>query len=217
MKKKMSGWMLVLACVVCMTAGCGAKDAQEKTAETQAVTEAAENKETQKMETEAAEGEETQKEGTKAAETQQAALEETETEAPEEIEMWAMDDVYIRADKDPEAEAVAIAKRGSQVIVTETDAEWCKVNMDGQEGYIMKKFLTDSEEEAQNAVAAQAAAEEAAARAAEEAARAAAAQSSGGAGGKTEVSRQNFDDCDGSGHGYAIITYSDGSTATVEY
>ena len=34
---------------------------------------------------------------------------------------------------------------------------------------------------------------------------------------KTEVSRQNYPDCDGSGHGYYEITYSDGSTAIVEY
>lgn len=31
------------------------------------------------------------------------------------------------------------------------------------------------------------------------------------------VSQEYFDDCDGSGHGYYIITYSDGSTKTVEY
>ena len=36
-------------------------------------------------------------------------------------------------------------------------------------------------------------------------------------GGKTEVSRQKVDDCDGSGHGYYVITYSDGSTAYEEY
>ncbi len=41
--------------------------------------------------------------------------------------------------------------------------------------------------------------------------------SSSTSGGKTEVSRQKVDDCDGSGHGYYIITYSDGSTAYEEY
>ena len=45
-----------------------------------------------------------------------------------------------------------------------------------------------------------------------------ASQSAGStAGGKTEVSRQAYDDCDGSGHGYYEITYSDGSTAIEEY
>lgn len=32
-----------------------------------------------------------------------------------------------------------------------------------------------------------------------------------------EVSRENFDDCDGSGHGYTEIQYSDGSTEIEEY
>ena len=37
-------------------------------------------------------------------------------------------------------------------------------------------------------------------------------KSSGGqSGGKTVVSRVRVEDCDGSGHGYYIITYSDGS------
>lgn len=36
-------------------------------------------------------------------------------------------------------------------------------------------------------------------------------------GGVYEVSREAMPDCDGSGHGYYIITYSDGSTGTEEY
>lgn len=35
--------------------------------------------------------------------------------------------------------------------------------------------------------------------------------------GKTVVSRQRVDDCDGSGHGYYIITYSDGSVEYEDY
>ena len=35
--------------------------------------------------------------------------------------------------------------------------------------------------------------------------------------GKTVVSKQRVDDCDGSGHGYYIITYSDGSVEYKEY
>lgn len=35
--------------------------------------------------------------------------------------------------------------------------------------------------------------------------------------GKTEVSRQRVDDCNGSGHGYFIIKYSDGSESYKEY
>lgn len=41
--------------------------------------------------------------------------------------------------------------------------------------------------------------------------------SSGDDGGVYEVSRQDMPDCDGSGHGYYIITYSDGSTGIEEY
>ena len=36
-------------------------------------------------------------------------------------------------------------------------------------------------------------------------------------GGVYEVSRENYPDCDGSGHGYYEILYSDGSTEYVEY
>ena len=49
------------------------------------------------------------------------------------------------------------------------------------------------------------------------AAQASAGQSSAAPQGKYEVSRQAYDDCDGSGHGYYEITYSDGSTAREEY
>ena len=34
---------------------------------------------------------------------------------------------------------------------------------------------------------------------------------------KTVVSKQNYPDCDGSGHGYYEITYSDGTTEIQEY
>lgn len=40
---------------------------------------------------------------------------------------------------------------------------------------------------------------------------------SGSSGGRTEVSRQDMPDCDGSGHGYYIVTYSDGSVEYIEY
>ena len=36
-------------------------------------------------------------------------------------------------------------------------------------------------------------------------------------GGRTEVSRQDMPDCDGSGHGYYIVTYSDGSVEYEDY
>ena len=58
---------------------------------------------------------------------------------------------------------------------------------------------------------------ESAQQAAEQAAQQASQSAGSTAGGKTEVSRQAYDDCDGSGHGYYEITYSDGSTAIEEY
>lgn len=69
----------------------------------------------------------------------------------------------------------------------------------------------DEADAEQSAADAAAAAAEAAVRAAAEAA------ASGGDGERTEVSRQKYDDCDGSGHGYYEITYSDGSTEIEEY
>lgn len=41
--------------------------------------------------------------------------------------------------------------------------------------------------------------------------------SSSGSSGKTIVNRKEYDDCDGSGHGYAEITWSDGSVTYEEY
>lgn len=92
---------------------------------------------------------------------------------------------------------------------------------------VVKKYITDSKEEAEaaakakqdaeEAAAAQQAAEAAAQQAAEQAAQQASQSAGSTAGGKTEVSRQAYDDCDGSGHGYYEITYSDGSTAIEEY
>ncbi len=42
-------------------------------------------------------------------------------------------------------------------------------------------------------------------------------ESSSGGSGRTVVSKKQFDDCDGSGHGYYEITYSDGSVEYEEY
>lgn len=39
----------------------------------------------------------------------------------------------------------------------------------------------------------------------------------GAADDRVEVSREDFNDCDGGGHGYTEITYSDGTVETVEY
>lgn len=114
---------------------------------------------------------------------------------------------------------------------TETETELLSVSSKEekdavQTGYIAEKYVTDSKEEAQNAVEAQKSAlkaqEQAAAAAAAAAQQAAASQQTGasadsGNTDRVEVSREKFDDCDGSGHGYYEITYSDGTTEIVEY
>ena len=79
------------------------------------------------------------------------------------------------------------------------------------------KAKQDAEEAAAAQQAAEAAAQQAAEQAAQQAAQQASQSAGSTAGGKTEVSRQAYDDCDGSGHGYYEITYSDGSTAIEEY
>ena len=77
------------------------------------------------------------------------------------------------------------------------------------------KWLNDNQIPA--AVEAAESAQQAAEQAAQQAAQQASQSAGSTAGGKTEVSRQAYDDCDGSGHGYYEITYSDGSTAIEEY
>ena len=125
--------------------------------------------------------------------------------------MYVSGDVYMREAADKDAKAVTVLATGKEITVLGEEGDWYQVKVDDKEGYVVKKYITDSKEEAE--AAAQQAAEQAAQQAAQQA-----SQSAGStAGGKTEVSRQAYDDCDGSGHGYYEITYSDGSTAIEEY
>ena len=145
--------------------------------------------------------------------------------------MYVSGDVYMREAADKDAKAVTVLATGKEITVLGEEGDWYQVKVDDKEGYVVKKYITDSKEEAEaaakakqdaeEAAAAQQAAEAAAQQAAEQAAQQAAQQASQSAGstagGKTEVSRQAYEDCDGSGHGYYEITYSDGSTAIEEY
>lgn len=146
------------------------------------------------------------------SETDAAPEPETEEAAAEPKTMYVVSDVYIRQEPDASAEAVAVAYLGDEVTAVEIDEKWCKVTLGDKEGYVVKEYLTESKDEADQAVKS----EEAARAAAEAAAAAQQSQGSGGSG-RYEVSRQAYDDCDGSGHGYYEITYSDGSVETVEY
>ena len=141
-----------------------------------------------------------------------------------EMTMYVVNDVYVRAEADGDSEALAVASLGGEVKVIGASPKWYKVEIGEVTGYVARAYLAKDKESADAAVKAeeaavaqaQAAAAAAAAQAAQQQAAAAAAQPSAPQG-KYEVSREAFDDCDGSGHGYYLITYSDGSTATEEY
>lgn len=205
-------WLMVfcaLAVTGCMVTACGGGKEEtagttEKVLETQA--ESAADTETQPV-TE----EETDTES--VAETAAPTEKETEEAAAEPKTMYVVSDVYIRQAADASSEAVAVAHLGDEVTAVPEDDKWCRVKLGDKEGYVVKDYLTDSKAEADQAVKS----EEAAKAAAEAAAQAAQPQAEPSGGGVYEVSRQAFDDCDGSGHGYYEITYSDGSVRTEEY
>lgn len=157
----------------------------------------------------------------------EAAETADEVEFDKEVTMYVVNDVYVRAEANGDSEALAVASLGQEVTVTGAAPKWYKVVMSETTGYIARSFLSKDKESADAAVKAEEAAQAQAAAEAQAAAAAAAAQqaasqaSSGQSAaapqGKYEVSRQAYDDCDGSGHGYYEITYSDGSTAREEY
>ena len=155
----------------------------------------------------------------------EAAETADEVEFDKEVTMYVVNDVYVRAETNGDSEALAVASLGQEVTVTGAAPKWYKVVMGETTGYIARSFLSKDKEsadaavKAEEAAQAQAAAEaQAAAAAAQQAAsQASSGQSAAAPQGKYEVSRQAYDDCDGSGHGYSEITYSDGSTAREEY
>ena len=155
----------------------------------------------------------------------EAAETADEVEFDKEVTMYVVNDVYVRAEANGDSEALAVASLGQEVTVTGAAPKWYKVVMGETTGYIARSFLSKDKEsadaavKAEEAAQAQAAAEaQAAAAAAQQAAsKASSGQSAAAPQGKYEVSRQAYDDCDGSGHGYYEIIYSDGSTAREEY
>ena len=214
MRRKWMAALCVASLSMAMMTGCGNGSTQETAKETQ--TETQTQSETQT---------ETASETEKATETEREtakAEKAAETEAKEKT-MYVSGDVYMREAADKDAKAVT----GKEITVLGEEGDWYQVKVDDKEGYVVKKYITDSKEEAEaaakakqdaeDAAAAQQAAEAAAQQAAEQAAQQASQSAGSTAGGKTEVSRQAYDDCDGSGHGYYEITYSDGSTAIEEY
>ena len=218
MRRKWIAALCVASLSMAMMTGCGNGSTQETAKETQ--TETQTQSETQT---------ETAYETEKATETESEtakAEKAAETEAKEKT-MYVSGDVYMREAADKDVKAVTVLATGKEITVLGEEGDWYQVKVDDKEGYVVKKYITDSKEEAEaaakakqdaeDAAAAQQAAEAAAQQAAEQAAQQASQSAGSTAGGKTEVSRQAYDDCDGSGHGYYEITYSDGSTAIEEY
>ena len=140
----------------------------------------------------------------------EAAETADEVEFDKEVTMYVVNDVYVRAEANGDSEALAVASLGQEVTVTGAAPKWYKVVMGETTGYIARSFLSKDKEsadaavKAEEAAQAQAAAEaQAAAAAAQQAAsQASSGQSAAAPQGKYEVSRQAYDDCDGSGHGY---------------
>lgn len=220
MRRKWIAALCVASLSMAMMTGCGNGSTQETAKETQTETQ-----------TQAETQSETQTETASETESETAKAEKAaETEVKEKT-MYVSGDVYMREAADKDAKAVTVLATGKEITVLGEEGDWYQVKVYDKEGYVVKKYITDSKEEAEaaakakqdaeEAAAAQQAAEAAAQQAAEQAAQQAAQQASQSAGstagGKTEVSRQAYDDCDGSGHGYYEITYSDGSTAIEEY
>lgn len=152
---------------------------------------------------------------------QEAAETADERTFDEPIIMYVSANVHVRKEADKESESLKVAALGDEFKVIAAVPGWFKVENGDDTGYVFHSYLTEDKaavdalvkaKQEADAAAAQAAAA-AAAQAAQQQAAAAAAQPAQ----KTEVSRQAYDDCDGSGHGYYEITWSDGSVTYENY
>lgn len=225
--KRMLVMMMIASMAVCSMTGCGGSGTTAATTEAASTEAAATEKQT---ETAA----ETEAQTTEAAETETeevttAAAEESTTEAKaEETTAYTLTGLKLRSKADADAGTLDVIPVGETVTAISLEGEWCLVCYDGQEGYVYAKYLTADQEQA---TAAKKEAEAKAKAEAESKAKAEADAKKESENSKPaettakpteapavkEVSREKFDDCDGSGHGYYLITYSDGSTSTEEY
>ena len=177
---------------------------------------------------------------TEMTEATTVATEATEatTEAPvPEVKMYTTEDINLKEKDDKDSETLCVIPIGKEVKVVKEGEEWTQVEYEGKTGFVYSEYLTKNQEDVEAAKEAKAQ-EEAAALAAAQAeaeaeaeAEAKAAQkkssskssskssksSSSGSSKKKVVSKTKNDDCDGSGHGYYEIKYSDGSTEIQEY
>ena len=165
--------------------------------------------------TAAADGAET----TAAAEESAAESQASLTEGKTAVKKYTTGNLIIRSTPSKDGDKLAVVPIGTEIDVYEEGNEYVLIKYEEQEGYVYEAYLTTDQEEALQASKEYDA---------EQAAKAAAEKNSSSkksskkskkksSGGKKEVSRQKYDDCDGSGHGYYEITYSDGSKKIVEY
>ena len=130
--------------------------------------------------------------------------------------MFCAGGVAVVAAPAPQAHAVSMSEYQAKVSNhAKLKSQLAGVSSDLADTILQLADLNDNQIPA--AVEAAESAQQAAEQAAQQAAQQASQSAGSTAGGKTEVSRQAYDDCDGSGHGYYEITYSDGSTAIEEY
>ena len=139
---------------------------------------------------------------------QEAAETADERTFDEPITMYVSANVHVRKEADKESESLKVAALGDEFKVIAAVPGWFKVENGDDTGYVFHSYLTEDKAAVDALVKAKQEADAAAAQAA-----AAAAQPAQ----KTEVSRQAYDDCDGSGHGYYDINWSDGSVTYENY
>ena len=161
-----------------------------------------------------------------------------EKEWGESLTMYLLSNVNVREKADKESKSLKVLSTGTEVKGIAVAPGWIKVQADDITGYVYHTYITENKEAADAKVKAE---KEAKAQAEAAAAQAAAAQAQQSQDNydysqdqgsyqepaqsapqaapqeKYEVGRQQYDDCDGSGHGYYEITYSDGSVGYEEY
>ncbi|MCD7763031.1 MAG: SH3 domain-containing protein [Lachnospiraceae bacterium] len=138
----------------------------------------------------------------------------------EPVTMYTTGMVNIREEADGSSTLLGTAERGSELQVLGGTSKWFQVTQGDVTGYVAARYLTESTDEAQAAVDQEASARaalEAQAAAAAAAAAASSSSSSSSSSGSGIVSKEAVYDCDGSGHGYYIITHSDGSVTYEDF
>ena len=94
-----------------------------------------------------------------ASETEKATETESETAKAEkaaetetkEKTMYVSGDVYMREAADKDAKAMTVLATGKEITVLGEEGDWYQVKVDDKEGYVVKKYITDSKEEAEAA------------------------------------------------------------------